>query len=45
MLEKARKIIEKIEENEYLTAAEAYFATELYDLLERVESEFGSFED
>ena len=45
MLEKALKIIEKIQQNEYLTAAEAYFVAELHDLLDHVESEFGCFED
>lgn len=44
MLEKAKRMIESIDRNEYLTAAEAWFAAELMDLMRRVDDEFG-YED
>lgn len=34
MLEKARQMIDKIEQNEYLTAAEAWFMHELLRLMQ-----------
>lgn len=41
MLEKVKRIIEKIEQNDYLTAGEAFFISELKSVLDYVEGEFG----
>lgn len=42
MLEKVKEIIAKIERNDYLTAAEAVFVSEMKDVIEYIEGEFGA---